>query len=67
MLLFMSMGPDNVCELRPPTGPLFILQIINEYEEPWRNDIAGETEELQEKTVPVPLFQPQIPHEVTWV
>jgi hypothetical protein len=32
-------GWDYVSELRPPTGPLFILQVIYEHGEPWWNDI----------------------------
>jgi hypothetical protein len=38
LLLFMSMGWDNVCEL----WPLFILQVIYEYGEPRWNDIDRE-------------------------
>jgi hypothetical protein len=35
--------------------------------EPWWNDIVrGKTEELGVKPVPVPLFPPQIPLELTW-
>jgi hypothetical protein len=38
---FMSMGWDYVSELRPPTGLLFIPQMIYEYGQPWWNDIDG--------------------------
>jgi hypothetical protein len=33
LLLFMLMGWDNVSELQPPTGLLFISQVIYQYEE----------------------------------
>jgi hypothetical protein len=33
MLLFMSMGWDDVSELQPPTGLLFIPQVIYEHGE----------------------------------
>jgi hypothetical protein len=36
--MFMSMGWDYVSELRPPTGLLFIPQVIYEHEEQLRND-----------------------------
>jgi hypothetical protein len=42
MLLFMSMVGGDVFELRPPTGLLFISQLINENEQTQRNDIDGE-------------------------
>jgi hypothetical protein len=32
---------DYVSELRPPTGLLFISQVIHEHGEPWRDDDAG--------------------------
>jgi hypothetical protein len=28
-----------ICDLQPPTGILFIPQVIHEYGEPWWNDI----------------------------
>jgi hypothetical protein len=34
------MGSDDVSELRPPTGLLFIPQVIYEYGEQWWNDIC---------------------------
>jgi hypothetical protein len=37
MMMIMSMGRDYVSELRPPTGLLFITQVICEHEEPWWN------------------------------
>jgi hypothetical protein len=39
MMMIMSMGWDYISELRPPTGLLFILQVIPEHGEPWWNDI----------------------------
>jgi hypothetical protein len=38
----MSMVGGDVFELRPPTGLLFISQLINENEQTQRNDIDGE-------------------------
>jgi hypothetical protein len=38
--MIMSMGWNYVSELRPPTGLLFILQMIYEHGEPWWNDDA---------------------------
>jgi hypothetical protein len=35
--MIMSMGWDYVCELRPPTGLLFVPQ-IHENVQPWWND-----------------------------
>jgi hypothetical protein len=39
MLLLMLTGWDYVSELRPPTGLLFIPQVIYEYGEPRWNDM----------------------------
>jgi hypothetical protein len=62
----MSMRSDDVSELQPPTGLLFILQVIYEFGEPrWNDTDRGKTEELGEKPVPVPLRPPQIPHGLT--
>jgi hypothetical protein len=36
------MGWDYISELRPPTGLLFIPQVIYEHEEPLWNDIDSE-------------------------
>jgi hypothetical protein len=58
-----AMGQDIVPELRPPTGLLFIPQMIHELGDPWWNDTdRGKTEELGGKPVPVPLCPPQCPH-----
>jgi hypothetical protein len=38
LMMIMSMGRDHVSELRPPTGLLFIPQVIYEHGEPWWND-----------------------------
>jgi hypothetical protein len=46
LLLLMSMGRDCVSELRPPTGLLFVHQVICEHGEPRWND----TDRGQEKT-----------------
>jgi hypothetical protein len=42
MLLFMSMRRDDISELWPPTGLLFIPQVIYEHGELWWNDIDWE-------------------------
>jgi hypothetical protein len=39
MKIIMSMGFDYVSELRPPTGLLFIPQVIYEHGDPWWNKI----------------------------
>jgi hypothetical protein len=39
MMVLMSMGWDYVSELRPPTGLLFIHQVIHEHGEWWWNDV----------------------------
>jgi hypothetical protein len=62
-MFFMPMGWDYVSELLPLTDIFFILMIwvwtlVEWY---WQ----GETEELGEKPVPVPLCPPQITHGLT--
>jgi hypothetical protein len=64
-LLFISMGRDHVFELWPPTGLLFIPQVIYEYGESWWNDTDRKTEEIRVNPVPVPPCPQQIPHELT--
>jgi hypothetical protein len=49
----MSMRRDDISALRPPTGLLFMPQVIYEHREPWWDHIDGKTEELEEKLVPV--------------
>jgi hypothetical protein len=39
MIMIMFMGEDCISELWPPTGLLFITQVIYEHGEPWWNDI----------------------------
>jgi hypothetical protein len=41
-LMIMLMKWDYICELRPSTGLLFILQVIYGHGEPWWNDINKE-------------------------
>jgi hypothetical protein len=61
-LLLLLMGWDCVSELQPPTGLLFIPQMIWVWgatvEWHWQEKNEG----LGEKPVPVPLCPPQIPH-----
>jgi hypothetical protein len=38
-MMIMLMGCDYVSKLRPPTGILFISQVIYEHGEPWWNYI----------------------------
>jgi hypothetical protein len=65
--LFITMGWDDISELRPPAGLLFIPQMIYVYDGPrWHEIDRGKNEELGEKPVPVPLCQPQIPRGLTW-
>jgi hypothetical protein len=45
----MSVGRDYVSELRPPTGLLFIPQMIYEYGGPWWNDIDRKKPKNSEK------------------
>jgi hypothetical protein len=49
MLLFMSVGRDNVSELRPPTGLLFIPKMLYEHALPWWNDFDGRKPKNWEK------------------
>jgi hypothetical protein len=42
MMMMMSMWRDYVSELRPPTGLLFISQVIYGHGEPQWNDINKE-------------------------
>jgi hypothetical protein len=51
-LLFMSMGWDNVPELRPSKGLLFISHMISEYEERWWNDIVRGNRRTRRNTCP---------------
>jgi hypothetical protein len=39
IMMNMSMRWDYVSQLRPPTGLLFISQVIHKHGEPWLNDI----------------------------
>jgi hypothetical protein len=39
MMMIMSIVRDYASELQPPTGPLFLSQVIYERREQWRNDI----------------------------
>jgi hypothetical protein len=39
--LITPMGWDYVSEMRPPTGLLFISQVIHEHGEPWWNDTGS--------------------------
>jgi hypothetical protein len=41
MIMIVLMGWDYVTELWPPTGLLFISQVINENGEPWWNYVSG--------------------------
>jgi hypothetical protein len=65
VLLFMSMGRDYASELRPPTGLLFIPQVIYEYGEPRCNDINRENRKISEKIAPLTFRSPQIPYGVS--
>jgi hypothetical protein len=44
--MMMSMVWHHVSELRPPTGILFIPQVIYQYGEPWWNDIGRRNSRL---------------------
>jgi hypothetical protein len=61
----ISMRWDYVSELLPQTDILFIPTWYV-LEKDGGMILAGETEELGEKPVPVPLCPPQIPHGLTW-
>jgi hypothetical protein len=41
MMIWSSVGWDHVSELRPPTGLLFVPQMVYEHGEPWWNAING--------------------------
>jgi hypothetical protein len=62
LLLFMSMGWDCLW-LRPPTGLLFIAQVIYEYGEPWWNDIHRGHRRTRTGTCPSATFSTTNP---TW-
>jgi hypothetical protein len=52
LLLFMSMGRDYVSELRPPVSGLIVKpQMIDEYGEPWWNDIGRGKPKISEKNL----------------
>jgi hypothetical protein len=59
--LFVSMAWENVSELRPSTGLLFVSQMMYEYWESRWSDIGQNNEDL-EVPVSVSLCPPQIPH-----
>jgi hypothetical protein len=44
----MSIGREDVSELRPPTGQFFIPQMTYWYEEPWWKDIDREIKQQQQ-------------------
>jgi hypothetical protein len=50
-ILFMSMGWNYVSELRPPTGLLFILNMIYGHEETRWNDIDRGKPKNSEETL----------------
>jgi hypothetical protein len=52
MFMFMSMGGEDVSELRPPMGLLFIPRMIYEYGGRWWYDTDRETEELRNNLYP---------------
>jgi hypothetical protein len=59
LLLFMSMGWDCISELRPLTGLPFITPSdVQVCSHGWTT-LTGETEELRERPVRVPLCTPQ--------
>jgi hypothetical protein len=62
LLLFMSMWWDDVSELRPPTGLLFIPQLIYEYGEPRWNDTDRGNRRTRRKPVTVQLCPQHISH-----
>jgi hypothetical protein len=47
----MSMGCDDVSELRPPTSLLFIPQVVYKYGEPRWNDIGRGNQNNSEKNL----------------
>jgi hypothetical protein len=52
-MLFMSIGRDCASELPPPTGLLFIPQMIYEYGEPRWNNIDRDNRRTRRKTCPI--------------
>jgi hypothetical protein len=50
IIVVMSMGLDYVSELRPPTGLLFISQVMYGCGEPWWNDDVNRGELLDLST-----------------
>jgi hypothetical protein len=54
--MFMSMGWDDISELRPPTGLLFIPQMTYEYGELRWNDTDRENPNNSEKKLLQSLF-----------
>jgi hypothetical protein len=52
MYIFMSLGWDYVTELRPPTGPIFILQVTYESAEPQWNYTDREKPKNSKRTCP---------------
>jgi hypothetical protein len=61
-----SRWSETVSELRPPTGLLFISQMIYEYKEPrWNDTDRGKPKNSGKKRIPVPLCPPQILYGVT--
>jgi hypothetical protein len=59
--IFVSMAWDCVCELWPPTGLLFIPQMIYEYEEPRWNDIDRRNLRIRRERCPIVTFSPTNP------
>jgi hypothetical protein len=51
-LLIMLTGGNDISELQPPTGLLFIPNVIYEYGTPWWNDTNREKLKNSEKTCP---------------
>jgi hypothetical protein len=57
---FMSIGWDDVSELRPPMGLLYIHQMIYEYGQPqWKGTDQVNPKKLREEPIIVPLFPPK--------
>jgi hypothetical protein len=50
--VLISLGWDDVSELRSQTGLLFISLVIYEHEEPWWSDTARESLRTWRKTCP---------------
>jgi hypothetical protein len=64
-MLLMSMGRDDLSEMRPRASLLFIPQVIYEWKATMEWYWQGNTEELEEKPFPVPLCPPKISHTLT--